>query len=80
MSKHTVQLQSTLEAMSLSLERAAKDLRRLSVEVGQDEAFSQVSEAVMIVQNLYSGLPLDRLINLPVDALSLRLLEAKADS
>lgn len=74
MNKHTLQLQGTLESMASELEKAASELRTLAKEVGQDESFGQVSEALMIIKNLNSGLPLDRLINVPIEALSLQVM------
>ncbi|MDT8925069.1 hypothetical protein RBE51_19965 [Pseudomonas taiwanensis] len=78
MSKYTEQLESTLASMASNLEKAANDLRRLAEKVGQDENFQQVSEAVMIIQNMNAGLRIDRLINLPIEGLTAQLLSRQS--
>ncbi|AYG47740.1 hypothetical protein DV532_25980 (plasmid) [Pseudomonas sp. Leaf58] len=78
MSTYTEKLESTLAAMASNLEKAASDLRRLANQVGQDEDFQQVSEAIMIIQNMNAGLRIDRLINLPIEGLTSRLLSRQS--
>ncbi|WP_410951180.1 hypothetical protein [Pseudomonas sp. S1(2024)] len=78
MSTYTEKLESTLAGMASNLEKAASDLRRLAAQVGQDEDFQQVSEAVMIIQNMNAGLRIDRLINLPIEGLTSRLLSLQS--
>ena len=78
MSTYTEKLESTLAGMASNLEKATSDLRRLAAQVGQDEDFQQVSEAVMIIQNMNAGLRIDRLINLPIEGLTSRLLSLQS--
>ena len=58
-----------VDAMAKQLEETAKQLRQVAERMRKEQSFSATSEAAELIQNLHAGLPLDKLVWMPIEAL-----------
>ncbi|MBD8089156.1 hypothetical protein IFT48_04110 [Pseudomonas fluorescens] len=75
--RKTDMLVSTLDAMAGDLEKAAKELRRISKDIEVDRDVMRTSEAAEVLTNLMGNLRLDKLVLMPCQILKIEMLEQR---
>ena len=61
---------NVIENMAKQLEETAKQLRLVAERMRAEQSFAATSEAAELVQNLFSALPMDKLVWMPIEALT----------